>query len=371
MKQDDWRSAFNSECERLDKHLESQRYFLRSTMGIASFLVIGFGALALFLLGSSISELKQEVITVAQAAVQREINTQADNASELAKIGRDLRNAKAIYEDSKAAIEALSYVKDAESIDERDPSGAYTRLSEIEAKYYQKDDIVPTPEDRAAALALLEKIIESSRAGIAEPNLIFNAAVSASRLNFHSQAVQLAVLAEYWQSTTAHRVLVAEFSHLYGRSYKFDGDEIKQDEGSPEDVRANSWKQLEDILVSMPRQESEQAYSRAFNMATRSRGAGSYEQLIALIEASLSAKPDRVTSYALANLAQLYSMQGDADWRQKYWETADLAIDKLREESPATSWYEHTLRDLLKSSDAISERDEMIKRLARIQPDNT
>ena len=146
--------------------------------------------------------------------------------------------------------------------------------------------------------------------------------------------------------------------------FTFDGVKLQKVASPAEAVRAEAWTELKEIIASAPRQEGEQAYSRASNMAVRNRSSGYYTELIAVIEQSLLDTPDAVTSYAVATLAQLYTWEAKPDWRRKYDLAVAMSLDKMSTESPVSSWYKHTARELIQNASRLSEVDGFLEQAA-------
>ncbi|HSW01682.1 MAG TPA: hypothetical protein VLI39_16045 [Sedimentisphaerales bacterium] len=78
----------------------------------------------------------------------------------------------------------------------------------------------------------------------------------------------------------------------------------------------------------------------------RNRESGYIDDAIVVME-DLT-KGETVPSYAFAILSGFYAMRGNGTWLSDYLTAATRAVEILKAESPACTWYEHTARDLLK-----------------------
>lgn len=349
--------AFRAE---LDRSTDGQRYFLRSVVGIGSFLIVGLGASAVYLLGQSVSDLKKEVSDLASTRVQAEITNNASTVKQISEISNQLSDSLVEYENNKHALRAIESLASLEKLGAHDPFGIYQQLSRLDDKA-SADSGSLSEEERAAAFSLLQKALDAGVKGITEPNILFNTTVIASRLDFNSEAVKLATLAHYWLPSSSHATLRAEYSTLYGISFEFNGSEFVQIDKPSAQVRSDAWDQLKEEILKTPRQECEQIYSRAQNVAVRFRFSGYYGELIDTIHKSALENENLITSYGLNTLATLYTYQSNTDWEYNYWTTVEKALEKLSMESPVSSWYNHTVRDSLRSADRIGKAEELMR----------
>ncbi|MEM0976170.1 MAG: hypothetical protein AAGJ34_01415 [Pseudomonadota bacterium] len=348
--------SISNDRERISSEMEANRFLLRSTLGLGSFLVIGLGAAAVYLVGASIADLKSEVLSLADSRVQAAITRNSENVREIDQISNELKAAQETYLEYRVALESLSGLKTLQALGVQDPYGNYLKLVEIE----QMGDNV-NDGDRAVAFQLINSILEAATVGIAEPNLVFNTAVSAGRLEFNSEAVKLATLTNYWHPSLSNRAISAEFATLYGVEFEYDGKELQEVDKPADVVRSEAWAELLKLLEVPPRQEAEQAYSRASNVAARNRSNGYFPELIATIETSMQDPSTPITSYGLVTLAKLYSWNADPDWEADYIAAIGLAFEALAEESPASSWYHHSITELLESGDSVGRFQEVLQ----------
>lgn len=350
--------SIDKDRQRLSEEITAQRYLLRTILGLGSFLIVGLGAAAVYLIGNSISELKSDVLALADSRVQAAISNSKDRVDAIEDILGRIREAEDDYNKYSIAIDSLSGLANLEALGTKDPYGSYKKLELLDNRSRTNDQIL-SDEERATALRLIESILEASTLGLAEPNIIFNTAVSASRLEFNSEAVKLAVLAEYWHPSLSHRVIRVEYSTLYGKEFVFDGKKLAPVDKPASEVREEAWQNMKSILRTVPRHECEQAYSRASNVAVRNRSNSYYTELIDLIESSLEAG-QAPTSYAIATLAKLYTWEGAPNWEDKYFESVKLSLEILSAESPRSSWYKHSAQDILKNAYRIGRVEEVL-----------
>lgn len=340
----------------IDRTAGSQRYLLRSILSIGSFLIVGLGASAVYLMGQSLSDLKSEVLALADTKVQAAIIEKASTTNKISEISRSLSQSLDDYKEHKQAIDALSGLAALDELGVNDPFGTYQKLSQLDDKEELLSD-----EERATAFALLQSALDAGTQGITEPNTIFNTSVVSARLNFNIEAVKLAVLAEYWQPITSHAAIRAEYSNLYGVSFEFDGKKIQKVNKPASQVRIEAWQQLKAWILEAPKHESEQIYSRAQNVAVRNRSSGYYREMIEVIEKSREINDSNITSYGLATLADLYTRDSAKDWEYNFWKAAEDALIKLGTESPLSSWYSHTARDIFLTAHRLNKAEDLVR----------
>ena len=332
-------SRIDAEKESLDSFMVHVKWIVSVVSSIV-IVVVGFVS---FLGISNLSEVSKQIADDARSRVRQAIQFDEENIADLAKLNAELKRAQSEYKENREAIDALKELKELASVDRQDPFFALESLQRFEEEN-------ATAANRGTALKLLANIIKAGEQAIADPNTLFNSSVIAARLEFHSESVKLAVLAEHWRPSIAHRALKAQATEVLGQSFRLDGDSLVQLDADPNEVRTTAWKTLLAMVKEAPRDESEQIYSRASNVAVRNSSAGYYRQLIDAIVTSEAERPDQLTSYAYATLANLYSWDGAPDWKQKHWSAVEKALIKVKGESPAVSWYPHTAEDLLKNA---------------------
>lgn len=305
---------------------------------------------------NSIKDIEVRVGSNAEAAVEQRLLRDSRVTSQLSQIASLYRDLEADYEQYRTWADALVAVSADSDLANRDSRHATNLVSKISS---DKDR---TQEDRLRALALLEALIRSGSVGEADPNDLFNAGVDASRLGMHSQALQLAVLANHARPSVSHRAYELQMEDLFGRQFVFDETigELVQTELSPVEVRNQAWDELLTLLKEIPRSEAEQAYSRTSNVAVRNRSSGHYQEMIDVIEETAKNSPKKITSYAYQTLATLYSWQSNEGWESDFWKSIELALEKLSRESPQSTWVQHSAQEMLKEANEINDLQRLL-----------
>ena len=323
---------------------------MKWVVGSLGSLVLVVVAVASFLGISNVKDIQEELSRNVRLLVAQAIEDSDDDVDRIGELARELEQAKSLYQGSKEAIDSLKVLTDFEDIHRQDPQFAYERLSRLEGEEL-------TPTNRGTALKLFKNLVEAGEAGIVDPTLLFNVSVLASRMGFQLEAVQSAVLADHWRPALDHRALKAQSTEVLGRSFTLEDGSLREIDLSPERIREDAWNDLLAIVESAPRQESQQIYSRAWNVAIRNRSLGYFDQLINVIANSETQHPERISSYALCTLAALYSHQSEGGWRQMYKGAVRRSLELLREESPSSTWYHQTVEDLKEEAERVGMMD--------------
>lgn len=304
---------------------------------------------------SSISDIKAELRTQVPIEVQNELRRDNELIMDAKRIVRNLTSMEQEYEQFKEWSNALSIVSESGDIASTDGKYAYDRVSIISRS------VSPTEQERREAAVLLDALIDLGQKGSIDPNILFNSSVTAQRLKFSVRAAKLATLAYTWRPSTSHRLKMLQHQDDFGISYQFDPSRallVKHDLTSDE-VRSQTWGEILAILAQNPRIEGEQAYSRAQNVAVKNRSSGYFTQLIDVINTAVKSDPEGATSYAYKSLAVLYSWRGNKGWEDDFWAAVEMAAQKLAEESPLSSWYGHTARELLIETRRLGKREKL------------
>lgn len=345
--------ALRNDQARLDSFMSNIKWML-SVVGaliIAAFAGVGYFGF------SSINDLEDRVKSSAAIAVDQRITALEDEKTDFELIASQYEGLEADYETYRTWADALLAVASETDFSSRDSKHAYDQVNEISVME------APTREDRVRALALLEPLIQSGTNGEADPNDLFNAGVSASRLGMNREALKLAVLASHTRPTISHRAFELQMEELFGTRFTFDetSRELIESDLSPDEVRQQAWAELLDMISQAPRIESEQAYSRAANVAVRNRSEGSFRELIDVIEASAVTHSNQLTSYAYQTLAGIYAWESAPDWEQNFWTSIEASVRLLAQESPSASWVEHTARELLQEAQRVNQLPRLLK----------
>ncbi len=260
------------------------------------------------------------------------------------KYGRVLRNAGVVIEN----FEKLPYSIDA----------AYSQLEKIETDFLgQEEDF--TEENRVRAASLLSTMVSESLEGAVDPNTLFNSSVAANRLGFMDEALKLAILAEWFQTSLHHSAMRLEREALTGVSYDMKDNKLVPVKVSPANVRQNAWAEMLEVIRQLPRQESQQIFFRAKKVANRYASLGYYDDLIDAITDGIEQSSNQPTSYVYVSLADLHASRAAPNWRVEYLKSVDSAVRLLRSEPATASWYEDSVTEMFDTADQLDMADEV------------
>ncbi|MCY4003307.1 MAG: hypothetical protein OXF33_06350 [Rhodospirillales bacterium] len=340
-------ARLENDKDRVDAFMVHVKWILGSVGSFVLILVAG----ASFLGITSVKDIQDELAMDVASLVDSAIKQNEDQLESVDRLNSNLQNAQTVYEDNKRAIEALAILGEMEDLGRRDPQFAYIKLEELE-------DEEITQVSRGTALKLLESIIDAGQLGIADPNLLYNATITANTLSMQLEAAKLAALAAHWRPTASHRAVKSRTSEVLGREFYLEGGELKETSASPDEVRRSAWNTLLALVREGPRQEGEHIYANAWNVAVRNRSSGYYQEMINTIRESESAHPAQLSSYAYVMLARLLAHQGDTNWEGQYRQAVQEAVRRLKQEPPTASWYDVSKQHLVREA----------HRLDRLQP---
>lgn len=359
------KAALDRDAERSDKYLTQVKWMFGAASGLVSLVCISLS----FFGFKSVNAIKEEVLQIIPVAVQNELRFEGELKASATDLVEGLEMIQGKYESFKEWSETLADTQNSKSVvstdryvASADVHYAYSRTSEISARGNEA-----TEQERREAAVLLDALIDLSVNGSADPNTIFNASVNADRLNFTERASKLSTLAYEWQPSTSHRAKMLQNQDVLGVSYSFDrgNAELVALDITPEEARAEAWSGSLALLAKNPRIEGEQAYSRAQNIAVRNRSRGYYTQLIDVIEQAVSIDPDAPTSYAFKSLAELYAWRSSPGWESDFWRSVEMAVSRLAQESPRSSWYGHSVRELIEEASELDAMERLIEIFAQ------
>lgn len=351
------------EASRIDKFIQVEQRAFRFLSATATFLIIAISAIAAYFIGGTVSELNRQVERTATIAVGEELGLLRARDDELIEIRNRFENDHKNTLDRWERLTSAAIDLQARTSEELpDAYGSYQRLVDLELSAVDAEAGLSV-EDRRDAFWHLRNIIEAGRIGRADPNTLFNAGVSASRLEFPREAVELAVLAEHWQPTLSHRAFVLEQQNLFGLSFRIEGGALSQLDINAADVRSQSWKEILELIEQAPRVGAEQLYSRASNVAVRNRDEGAQLVLANTILESSLQDQSQLISYAWATRADLLRLEGGRGWRDEFRNSLDLSVTALSTESPSSTWYDQSLELLQRVAYEVDELDFLIELL--------
>ncbi len=238
-----------------------------------------------------------------------------------------------------------------------DAYAAYVVAREIAGKHELAEG------DRERALENLKTIIRLGVQGHVDPNLLFNSSSVASTLDLDHEALILSTLCAEIDPKPSHTMRKLRLENVFGQAYVYKDNALHEEDVQPITVRERAWSHALDVIKDNPVVQCELIYSELHNIAVRNREMGYIEQAIAAIESL--AKGGRLPSYAFVTLAGFYAMIGAEDWRDKFNKAFEEAARQLSKESPASSWYQHTIREAVQWASRLGQEEKAKELLSR------
>lgn len=239
---------------------------------------------------------------------------------------------------------------DKDKLHAEDFEGALAEASLIEREAVLNDTV--SPERRAECLNHLRTIRVGATEKLVTADVAYNASAIGGRLKLGKITEQLAEAA----------VQLSGNSPVYAaRLYRH---KVEARSGEDSDAAFNEMMKL---VRQRPQATCELIYSEGWNVAEHLRR---YRPLIDALEQGADVEApfedsttprlnhgqpfenafNELTSYGHAIAAQCYAREGVFGWEIGYKKHHQLAVEKLKTESPMSTWYAHTKRDLNKLS---------------------
>jgi len=228
----------------------------------------------------------------------------------------------------------------------------------------EKQDV--SPDERRTALSYLLKIVELGELGKVDPNLLYNACSVASKMDFDHEALKLATLCAHWDPKPSHILRRSRHEDSFGMRFELKNHALTLSEQPPMTVRAEAWKLAKDLVSKGQRFQCELIFSDFQNIATRNRESGYIDEAIPVLEELT--KGGAGPSYVYVVLSNFYAMRGDSAWLDDYLATVTAAVKMWSAESPASTWYQHTISDLLEMAKRTVKISEVTKILKQVGP---
>ena len=338
------------ETKRLDRLIQNAE-----TVGkIMVSLVIAIATILSVFGYRSIKELKNEIQSSVEGLVEKTLKDKSNSGEMFDQLVTKLESAQKRWAQIEKSIENLDHFAALSSSQSGDAQGVYRTAKDLS----NKTDI--TVDERRAALGYLLKIIELGEQGRVDPNLLFNACSLASEMDFDHEALKLASLCAHWDPKPSHVLRKSRLEDTFGMRFELNKCALMQSQMSQTEVRQEAWMVARELASKSPTYQCELIFSELHNIASRNRESGYIDEAIAVMEDIT--KDEMAPSYAYAVLSGFYAMRGNATWLRDYLETNKRAAKILSRESPACSWYEATIRDILEMA-VHATRTEEIKQI--------
>jgi hypothetical protein len=324
------------ETQRLDKLIRNAEMVGK----LMATLLIAFVAILSVFGYRSIKELKNELQASVESIVERILKDKSKSGESFEHLVTSLSSAQTRWATIEKAIDNLAKFETLSSSQSGDAQGAYRMAKDLSGK----EDI--TADERRMALGYLLKILELGEQGRVDPNLLFNACSVASEMDFDHEALKLATLCAHWDPKPSHVLRKSRLEDAFGMRFELQDHTLVRSDQTPTMVRTEAWKVARDLARKSPTYQCELIFSELHNIAVRNRESGYIDDAIAVMEDVT--KDMTAPSYAYAVLSGFYAMRGNSTWLADYLRTAGEAVKALSEESPASTWYDHTRRDIVK-----------------------
>lgn len=295
----------------------------------------------------NINDLRDEAKKVAQFEVSRILKEKQKLTVDVDNLAKDLEEAREKLDLSNSAINAIKIQSESAEMLRNDVQGLYASLSKNEV-------------DRSVKFKNLKNIIVVGKKGEVDPNVLFNSATQASRLDFTLEALKLLSLAVTFDPKPIYILKKARLENVFGYKYNFTNGELKRSSDPASSIRSQAWETVKQTIKNNPVEDPHLTYSELWNIAERSNHAGYQQDAIDLILELEIKHGEKIPSYAFVILAQLYARQSYANWEENTWLSINKTISKYSKESPMSAWYENTRRELCEKLAVLLDAEERI-----------
>lgn len=323
---------------------------------IMAALIIGFAAILSFFGYRNIKDIKGELESSVESLVDKTLKERNEDGATFEKLITRLSSAQERWNELEKSIDDLDKFASLSTSQYGDAQGAYREAN----SFAERADL--TTDERRSALGYVNKIIELGENGTVDPNLLFNSCSVASTLDFDHEALKLATLCAHWDPKPSHILQKSRHEDVFGIRFELKAHALVLLDQEPQVVRSEAWKVAKDSISKNPTYQCELIYAQLSNIAIRNRESGFIDDAIAVIEELIDRST--VPSYSYTTLATFYVLRGNSTWLDDYLETVAKSIRVLSEESPASTWYKPTIRDInntAKLTDKLAEIESIME----------
>lgn len=275
-----------------------------------------------------------------------------------------------------------------------DPFLDYSFATEVSEEPVRPDD--PGYKlRRLEANSRLTKVLEVGLKGECDTNLLFNSAMTASKLELEDLAIKLWTICAHLSPSPSHTMALYRGQMTIGRRYevKLDSESyfsLRVDDRTSATIISDTFDAalVEATTKALP--QCEIIYSECWNMAQKCREDGGYQRLLDTLTAVhdarsgvqvsksnfghssdwdlLSEKFDAqrdvpVPSDLCGKISALHAMIGTSGWRSSYEKFLKQGMLLAADESDVTTWKNSFLHDAAKMA-ALTDTTDLFKRLA-------
>lgn len=361
--------------------------FLTALVGVIGAILIGIAVASAYMFNNQLKDTRNELRDEVKSSVKRELMSHGENKDIFDKLSKDLGEANLEAERLLSGLGDIHDIKERLSNDDSsaDPSFCYQEITRLEAQYSDSENKMPN-DVRLKIKLYLSFIIQSALSGSIDPNTLFNAGVTSSKLDFDDEFHKLIALAHKFKKSRSHTMKLAECRHKYGRVYQVTEEGFEILDKSSKEVREESLELARSELVKGGREHCEQVYSSANNIAIADLAAGAVTDFIKAIETSATISEanngpkssiedykleasgtsdagistQALPSYAYVTLADFHAIRGAEDWRAAYLENTRIALRLIQNESPMSSWYDSSVDNIMKTAIRVNSLEQIM-----------
>ena len=336
------------EAKRLDRLIANAEI----VGGIIVTAIIALGAILSFLGVKSIRDIKAEIRESVKANVDLAIQRQADTKETFESLVASLQSAEDRWRGIRENLDELERFTALTGAEQDDAHGAYRAARDISEREAVDED------GRKTALKLLQTLIALGETGTVDPNILFNASSVASRMEFDYEALKLITLCCHFDPKPSHIARKSRHEDVFGIRMAHRDGKLVQDSSDAEEARNHAWVSLKEQVLANPRVQCELVFSEFHNVAVRNRESGYFDDAINSLNAVAS--EGEMTSYGYSILAGFHLMRGADGWKADFKKAIETAIALHQSESPQSTWYEHSARDIAKALAQVTIHDEAL-----------
>ncbi|CCN80932.1 hypothetical protein VIBNISFn27_220001 [Vibrio nigripulchritudo SFn27] len=208
----------------------------------------------------------------------------------------------------------------------KDAQSIYDSVEQI-VEALKKPDVTPEEKNelRRAASSRLLDLVNLGLQSEASPNLLFNSAVNARRLDMDVAALQLATLSEHLQASYSHKLAVLFSQCKTGSAYEVVEENglnsLKKLNTPSSQIAENALNKALLLAADSPIPQCEIIYSQIWNICQNMREHLGVEKMLCVLLRSKYSREDRELPEELASLMIDMPILDDFDWKEQSGKT--------------------------------------------------
>jgi hypothetical protein len=299
----------------------------------------------------------------------------------------------------RSKISDLESRGDAFAADLTDPQSIYDSIDQIVDSLDDKEITGREKNDlRRLAASRLNDLIGLGLNGEVSPNLLFNAQVSAARLDMDTHALKLATVCDSLQASFSNKLAVLSRRTTVAASFEVltQGQSriLKRTDKNPVEIVNDSLNEALLLAANAPAPQCEILFSQVWNISHRLRENLGVEKMLYVLMRSKCArqgvspppwlsqseyeipildhfdwdsqKGQAVPSYMVGKIADCIAFLSPQNWRSEFIQFAEEAIEIHSKESPMVTWSQHFVRELVKTSHRLNLTKEIQEKFKEV-----